>query len=442
MRLSKLLCLLLCALFCISGVSATQPAADAPAAAPQAPVTGLAQPVPEIHAPRAALVCAETGQLLLGKDAESPAPPASITKIMTALLVLAHCEDMQEELTVSENAVHSIERDSTHIALDTGEVVTVGDMLAALLIMSANDAANVLAERVGGSLEGFAELMNQKAQELGCTGTHFMNAHGLDDPEHYVTAHDMGRITAAALKYEGFAEYAGAATYTMPATNKQAEPRAWFTKQNMLRASSKWYDTEVIAGKNGWTSNAHTTLVTVKRHEGITLIAVVMGATGDTPKADTLADTYAMFEYGFNQFHAVDIPADKQASVALAEYENADVDVLQTQTVLVPAGKKLSDISLSCAGEEGAPAIIASVDGEALSAIPLTLMTQGAPGDDPSLAGEGDGPAAQKPDGGMSPLTIAAIAAGAVAAVFVGLVLYRTCRVRRQRKRVRAMRRR
>ncbi|MCB6365764.1 D-alanyl-D-alanine carboxypeptidase [Intestinibacillus massiliensis] len=428
----KLLSLFLCALLCLSGAHAT---GDAAPAAP-APVTGLAEPVPDIIAPRAALLCAETGQLLLGKDAESPAPPASITKIMTALLVLENCPDLTAATTVSEVAVHSIERGSTHIALDTGEVVTIRDMLGALLVESANDAANVLAEYVGGSLEGFAAMMNEKAAALGCTGTHFANAHGLDDPAHYVTAHDMARITAAAVQYPAFAEYAGASTFTIPVTNKQDEERVFYTKQNMLRKSSKWYDPEVIAGKNGWTTNAHQTLVTVKRHGGVTLIAVVMG---ESQKADCLADTAAMFEYGFNELHRVELPTDAQAKAAAKTYENTDVDALRAQAVLLPKDKKAADVTLACSGDAAHPSLTASLGGETLTTIPLTLMTAGAPGGEPGDDG-GAVPASANAEGGFSILKIAGIAAGVVVALLLILILYRTYRVRRQRRRIRAMR--
>lgn len=431
----KLLSALLCVLLCFTAASAVQDTAPNQSAPLAATASGLAEPPPAVIAPRAALYCAETGQLLLDKNAESSAPPASITKVMTALLVLEHVPDLSATTTVSYDAVHSIEPGSTHIALDTGEVVTIGDMLAALLIESANDAANVLAEYVGGSLQGFADMMNEKAAALGCTGTHFANAHGLDNPDHYVTAHDMARITAAAVQYPDFMKYAGATTYTMPVTNKQKETRIWATKQNMLRQNSKWYDPDVIAGKNGWTTGAHQTLVTVKRKGGITLVAVVMG---ETQKADCLTDTATMFAYGYDRLHSVKLSASRQSEAAAAGFASADVDALRAQTVLLPLDKTASDVTLACTGGEQSPALTASLDGKTLLTIPLSLMTAGAPETDRSEDAVSTEVSVDRH--AVKPALLAGGAFGLIALGLVSLVLYRMHRVHRQRRRIRALR--
>lgn len=438
MPFKKLLSTMLCVLFCFTGASATQGAASPNQTAPPLATTasGLAESPPTIIAPRAALYCAETGQLLLDKNAESSAPPASITKIMTALLVLEHVPDLSVTTTVSYDAVHSIEPGSTHIALDTGEVVTIGDMLAALLIESANDAANVLAEYVGGSLQGFTDMMNEKAAALGCTGTRFANAHGLDDPNHYVTAHDMARITAAAVQYPDFLTYAGATTYTMPATNKQKEARVWTTKQNMLRKSSEWYDPNVIAGKNGWTTNAHQTLVTVKRKNGITLIAVSMG--DPETKAHCLADTAAMFAYGYDQLHSVKLSASRQAEAAAVGFPSADLDALRAQTILLPLDKAASDVTLACSGSVQSPTLTAALNGKTLLTIPLSLMTAGAPDTDRSEDAVSTGVSVGRHT--VKPGLLIGGALGFIALGFVSLVFYRTHLIRRQRRRIRALR--
>ena len=234
----------------------------------------------EIYAPEALLYCVESGQTLYEKEADKPVPPASVTKLMTALVVLEHEADLSQTTTVSDTAV-DIERDSTNIALVPGEEVTLEDMLYATLMQSANDAANVLAEYVGGTQAGFAQMMNDRAAALGCTGSHFENAHGLDAPGHVMTARDVARILAALLDDPRFLEIAGALVYTMPGTNMQPETRTFYTKQRMLRQNSKFYNEYAIAGKNGYTTGAQHTQCMAARRDGLTFIAVSMGSSGN-----------------------------------------------------------------------------------------------------------------------------------------------------------------
>ena len=151
---------------------------------------------------RQVLYCAENGQVLFDQEMDTPAHPASITKLMTALLVLESGIDLDQTVTVSHDAVYSIERGSTHIALDEGEQVTLEQMMYAMLLTSANDAANVLAEAVDGTQQAFAKHMTERAKELGCRHTNFVNAHGLDDRLHYTTAYDMACITRELLQYD------------------------------------------------------------------------------------------------------------------------------------------------------------------------------------------------------------------------------------------------
>lgn len=163
---------------------------------------------PQIYAESAVVMEASTGTILYAKNMDQQMQPASITKIMTVLLALEHLK-MDEEVTFSHNAVYSIEYDSSHIARDEGEILTVEECLYAIMLESANECSNAIAEHVSGSVEAFADLMNERAAELGCTGTHFINPHGLPSEEHYTTAHDMALITQEAIKYEKFRQFAG-----------------------------------------------------------------------------------------------------------------------------------------------------------------------------------------------------------------------------------------
>lgn len=152
-----------------------------------------------IEADGGILMEAQTGTVLFAKNEDQPYYPASITKILTALIVLEHCR-LDEEVTFSHDDVYNVEAGSSTAGIDEGDVLTVRDCLYALMLASANESANALACHVSGSREAFAELMNQTAESLGCTGSHFANPSGLNDENHYTTAHDMALITRAAIQ--------------------------------------------------------------------------------------------------------------------------------------------------------------------------------------------------------------------------------------------------
>ncbi|MBR5485090.1 MAG: D-alanyl-D-alanine carboxypeptidase [Oscillospiraceae bacterium] len=238
---------------------------------------------------------AATGQVLLEKEMDLKAYPASITKILTTMLALEN-KSPDDQIIISYEAVHSILAGSTHIALTEGEVITLRDALYATMIQSANDAANVAGEHTGGSLAAFAEMMNKRAAELGAVNTHFVNANGLPHPDHYTTAYDMALITRAALNVDGFRDYFGALLYTMPPTNKQTESRTFGTFHHML-VDSKYYYDGAVGGKLGWTEEAKHTIVTVAKRGDIELICVGMN-TGS--KWGKYSDTAKLFDYCFN----------------------------------------------------------------------------------------------------------------------------------------------
>lgn len=171
---------------------------------------------PSIVAPSGVLMEASTGTVLYDKNMHEQHYPASITKIMTALLAIENCE-LDEMVTVPHEAVY-MEDKGSHIALDEGEELTVEDCLYAIMLASANDAAYALAIHVGGTIENFADMMNQRAEELGCEDTHFTNPHGLPDENHVTSAYDMALITREALKHDIFRTIAGTTfmKYSLP----------------------------------------------------------------------------------------------------------------------------------------------------------------------------------------------------------------------------------
>lgn len=397
--------------------------------------SAAAADVPTLAGQEAVLYCAENGQVLLDKSMDTPAHPASITKLMTALLVFESGRDLGETVTVSYDAVHSIERNSTHIALDEGEEVTLEQMMYAMLLTSANDAANVLAEAVDGTQEAFAAHMTERAAELGCRHTHFVNAHGLDDRLHYTTAYDMAVITRALLEYDQFAEISGTQVYYMPATNKQAEPREFWNKQNILNPQSKFYDKTAIAGKNGYTSQAGHTLVTVARRDGVTLIAVTMGSTES--KYDKHRDTVAMFAYGYDAFTKTELRAADVAAAAKAAGLSPDESAMEPAMVLLPAGKTADDLAF--AAQDGALRVSCGEDALLTIDVPEQAAVTAAPTEAaPQIAPE---PVPDAKPGGV-PKVVWYV--GAVVLVlllaFFGMLCYRTARIRRQRRMIRERR--
>ena len=177
---------------------------------------------------------ADTGTVLYGKNIHVAYYPASITKVLTALIVIEECS-LDEMVTFSHNAVYNVEAGSSSAGLDEGDVLSVKDCLYALLLKSANEAANALAEHVAGTTEEFAELMNERAASLGCQDSHFANPSGLNDPEHYVSAYDMALIGQAALKNDTFMEIDSTLYYDLPVTKRNPEGGRIYPGHKMLK---------------------------------------------------------------------------------------------------------------------------------------------------------------------------------------------------------------
>lgn len=243
---------------------------------------------------------ADTGAVLYGKNIHVPYFPASITKILTALIVIENCE-LDEMVTFSHNAVYNVEANSSSAGLDEGDVMSVEDCLYALLLKSANEVANALAEHVAGTTEAFAEMMNEKAASLGCVDSHFANPSGLNNPDHYVSAYDMALIGQAALQNETFVEIDSTRYYELPPTIRQPEGSMIYPGHKMLKknAPNEYYP-EVFGGKTGYTSLAGNTLVTFAKRDDMTLITVILNG-----HQTHYSDTRKLLDFGFDNFHSV-----------------------------------------------------------------------------------------------------------------------------------------
>lgn len=254
---------------------------------------------PDIVSQAAIVIDAETGQILYEKNSDVGKYPASITKVITVLIALEHNLDMDQVVSMSENAVWGIERTSTNIGLDVGEQVTIRDLMYATMVNSANECAYALAELVAGDVESFAKLMNKKAEELGCKHTHFVTPNGLHDDDHYTTAYDMALIMQAAIKNDTFREIAGTVSYTIPPTNMTDESRPLWTGTKMINPANPNYYEYCEGGKNGYTTNANNTLVTFAKKDDLELICVVLDCDG---QKYTFSDSKALYNYCYNNY--------------------------------------------------------------------------------------------------------------------------------------------
>lgn len=254
---------------------------------PQAPV---------VEAEGAVLMDAVTGTVLYEKNANHTYYPASITKIMTGLLAAEHCS-LDEVVTYSHDAVYTVPVGYANIAAAEGEQMTVEDCIYALLLPSANDAANALGEHISGSIEAFSQMMNERAAQLGAKHTHFVNPSGIHNEEHWTTPYDMAMIMRGCALNETFMQIDSAQTYVLPPTQLQEEERPMANLHRMLFPAREEYYEYVLGGKTGYTTPAGNTLVTYAEKGDMKLVCVVMHSM-DT----TYEDTKVLLEYGFNNF--------------------------------------------------------------------------------------------------------------------------------------------
>lgn len=253
-----------------------------------------------VQAESGIVIDADTGTVLWGQNIHNQYFPASITKIMTALIVIEKCS-LDETVTFSHNAVFNVEAGSSNAGINEGDKLSVKDCLYALLLKSANESANALAEHVAGSTEAFADMMNAKAKELGCTDTHFANPSGLNNPEHYTSTYDMALIARAAFLNPTFEEIDSTTYYKLPPNSINPEGLTIYPGHKMLKKSTPYYYPGIVGGKTGYTTLAGNTLVTCAKKNGLKLIAVIL--KGSTPQYWT--DTKNLLDFGFQNFVSV-----------------------------------------------------------------------------------------------------------------------------------------
>lgn len=272
------------------------------------PFVNAEEELPDIASPAALLMDYSSGKILYEKNINEKRYPASLTKIMTAIIVLENCE-LSDVATVSYDAVMSLSSGYVTANLQIGEELTIEQLLYVLMVGSSNDAAIVLAEHVSGSVESFADLMNEKAKELGCTSTNFVNPNGAHDENHYSTAYDLALMARYAMKNETFRTLVSTTSYTLPTTNKyDREDRIFRTTNSLLhldtsdRADNYYY--QYATGiKTGFTTPAGNCLIASANKNNLELITVVLGA-GQTKDglSQRYLDTLSLFDYGYNTY--------------------------------------------------------------------------------------------------------------------------------------------
>lgn len=269
---------------------------------------------PVISSRAAIVIDRKTGLVLYGKNSDDIRKMASTTKIMTAIVVLENKQNLYETVTISKKAAAT---GGSVLGLRTNDKVTINDLLYGLMLKSGNDAAVALAETVGGSVEGFAVLMNNKAKELGLENTHFVTPHGLDNDEHYTTAYELAKLADYALNNKIFREIVSTKNYIVTLSGRSVN----ISNGNELLGNFAG----VYGVKTGFTNGANRCLVTACKRDNIDIISVVLGA--DTKNIRT-KDSMNILKYVFQNFNYVDI--ENMVNKEFAEWdENNFVEIVK-----------------------------------------------------------------------------------------------------------------
>ena len=292
----------------------------------------------QLYALSAVLMTQDKGEIIFSKDPDTIRYPASMTKILTVLLGVLYVDDLYQTVTVSETAV-AVPEDSSTMYLKAGEEIRFIDVLYGTMLLSANDGANVIAETVSGSIPRFVALMNETAEAFGCYSTHFENAHGYHDDNHYSTARDIAVISREAMKNDTFREIAGTVTYQIPRTNKQRARTITTKTEYMLTGSdekpNKYYYPYATGLKTGSHSHSGYCFAGSASKNGVDLISVVMY----TGKRARWADTIKLMNYGFSQYMSV-TPVElynmNPITIETSNYSTSDPDRGKVRLICSP----------------------------------------------------------------------------------------------------------
>lgn len=324
----------------------------------------------ELYSECAILVCTDNNEVIFAKEPDKQTKPASLTKVVTALVVLDELKDLSEVYTVPQGCIDELMGTNSSLGgLKAGEQYAIYNLLCCLLVHSANDAATTLAYRItGDDRQAFVDKMNAKVEELGCTNSHFMNVHGLDDDDQYTSARDMSIIFAKAMENPVFAEIVAMPSYILPESNMQKERKIATTNFTILPGYKDYYCPNEIGGKTGTTSGAGHNLVSAATKNGYNYVCVAMGA----PKEDfdndyvdengAFLDTKAMYDWAYDNLRLVSIAsASKIVGEVKVKYgKSADHVTLcpsENSLGLMPKGVT-ADSLLIIVDEKSAPEVV------------------------------------------------------------------------------------
>lgn len=319
----------------------------------------LALEEPEISSSYAVLMDVDSGRVFYSKDADAKAYPASLTKVMTVLIAVEAIErgefSLSDSVTASDTCLQGMVDDGSTAGIVPGETMPLQDLLYCALLASANEACNVIGEYIGGSVDAFVERMNARAAELGCTGTHFANTHGLPDENHYTTAHDMALIYREALSHELFAEVSGTVSYTVAATNV-SEARELSNTNSLINEHASYYPGYYYEyakdGKTGHTSAAGYCLVSSAEKDGIHVLAAVLGGQATENGSggynySNFADSVTLYNWAFENFSSREILSSSEliTEVPVAMAADDGKATLRPNTVLTAVVANDFDVS-------------------------------------------------------------------------------------------------
>lgn len=314
---------------------------------------------PTITAAAAILYEVKSGEVLFEYNADVQRYPASTTKLMTAIVALEN-GNLSDTVTVSSGALEGLSERGSSIFLIAGEEMSFSDMLAYLLVASGNDAANALAEHVGGTIDNFVAMMNEKAAELGCTNTHFANPHGLHDENHYTTARDLLLIARCAMENPTIAELVAKPQIELAATNKHPNTTTLTTTNHLLTKirRSEYYYADAIGIKTGFTTPAGNCLVAAARNDDLTYITVVLGGTEtEDGEITSFSETIDLFEYARKGFAVQQLvqATDPITEVSVRLATDRDTLVLTPESslsALLPVGFDPSEVQVDFTVDE------------------------------------------------------------------------------------------
>ena len=305
-----------------------------------------------ISAEAAILIDTKTGIVLYEKNANEKKYPASTTKILTSIIIIENC-NINDSITITKSAISAIPSGYSSAYLTEGEQMSIKDLLTLFLVHSANDAGYILAEYFSNSIENFANVMNQKANEIGCKNSHFTNPSGIHNAEHFSTAYDLSLIANYCMKNETFRSIVRLPKCTISATNKFGI-RQYSNTNELLNPLSKYFISDCIGIKTGYTKEAKNCLISCFSKDNLELLSVVLGSSNSNGTYNSrFVDTHALYNYGYTNYsrkviaHTNDIITTIQIKNASKETKELNLLLENDITALVKQDETIENPQIS-----------------------------------------------------------------------------------------------